>query len=153
MGSDVRITGAEELEALSRRLKASAAGDLRKELLKGIRESGKPTVRDVKASARERLPHSGGLAAKVAGSTFGLRTRTSGNTVGVRIVGNSRSVKSLRALNSGVLRHPVFGHDVWVSQNIAPGFFSDPIEKDADHIRDSIRAAMAEVARKLERPL
>ena len=144
--------GARELETVARRMKAVGRGDLRKELLKGIRVAAKPAVQDVKASARANLPRRGGLADQVARSSFGVRTRLTGNSAGVRIAGTSRSVKSLRAINEGRLRHPVFGNrKVWREQRLEPGFFTDPIEKRAPEIRRGIQQVMTKIANDVER--
>jgi hypothetical protein len=146
------VTGVGELDAVARRLKAAGRGDLRKELLKGIRAQGKPAIADVKRSARATLPTRGGFADLVARSSYGMRTRLSGDKMGVSIVGTGRSVKSLRAINAGRLRHPVWGNrDVWVEQHIEPGFFDGPIEKRADDIRRGIQKVLADIANKVER--
>jgi hypothetical protein len=146
------VTGTHELEAVAKRLKAVGRGDLRKELLKGIRAQGKPAIADVKKSARSTLPARGGFADLVARSSYGTRTRLGGNSVGVSIVGTSRSVKGLRAINAGRLRHPVYGNrDVWAEQQIKPGFFDGPIEKRADDIRRGINKVLADIAKKVER--
>lgn len=144
--------GARDLELVGKRLKAQGRGDLRKELLKGIRTEAKPAVADVKASARANLPQRGGLAAIVGGSSFGVRTRLTGNSAGVRITGTSRSVKGMRAINAGRLRHPVFGNrKTWAEQHVEPGFFSEPIERRAPQIRGGIERVMKRIANDVER--
>lgn len=144
--------GARELEIVARRLKETGNSGLKKELLAGIRKEGKETVKDIKKSAADVLPHAGGLAELVSRSSYGIRTRLTGNSVGVSIKGTSRSVKSLRALNAGRLRHPVFGNrDVWVEQSVEPGWFDKPVERDADNIRQGIDRVLADIARKIER--
>jgi prophage DNA circulation protein len=146
------IRGAEQLEAVGRRLKGAAGAPLRRELLKGIRTGAKGTVQAIRDEARSTLPQSGGLAALVAGGQFGVRTRLTGQSAGVRIVGSSRSVRALRQLNAGRLRHPVYGNrNVWVSQGVEPGFFDRPIEKDVPTIRAAVDRAMSDVSRKIEK--
>lgn len=150
--ADFEVRGANQLEEVARRLKAAGAGDLRKELLAGIRAANKPVIAEIRASARENLPKSGGLAALIASSSYGTRTRTSGNSVGVQIRGTSRSVKGLRALNAGRLRHPVFGNrSTWVEQSVTPGFFSKPIEKSKEELRHGIETVLADIAKRIER--
>src|SRR6266540_2194860 len=120
--------GARQLEALAKRLKAAGAGELRKELLRGIRESNKATIRKIRTNAASTLPQRGGLAAKVAKSKIATRTRTSGASVGVEIKGTDKSV-NLSRLNEGKLRHPVFGNKkVWKKQSVKSGWFDDPIK-------------------------
>src|SRR5690242_12010056 len=91
---DLRVTGADDLERVGKRLREVGAGDLRKELLRGIREAGKPVILDVRKSALETLPRRGGLAALVAKSKFATRTRVSGKNVGVQIKGTGKNPKS-----------------------------------------------------------
>lgn len=144
--------GARDLERVARRLKETGRKDLRKDLLAGIRKEGKDTVKDIKASAAAELPHRGGLAELVSRSSYGIRTRMSGNSIGVRVQGTSRSVKSLRALNAGRLRHPVYGNrNVWVEQQVEPGWFDKPIERDADNIRRGVDRVLDDIARRIER--
>lgn len=146
------VEGAHELEAIAKRLKAVGRGDLRKELLAGIRKEGKPAVAAVRASARARLPQRGGLAEIVGRSSFRVRTRLTGNQAGVQITGTGRSVKGLRSINAGRLRHPVFGQrDAWAEQVVAKGFFDEPIEDRADNIRRGINKVLADIAKKVER--
>jgi hypothetical protein len=149
-GGDIVIVGANQLDALSKRLKAagSEGKQLRKELLKAIRDAAKPAVGDVKRSVDQRIPSSGGLARKVRVG-IGVRTRASGPKTGVRIV--ARNKINVEALNAGRLRHPVFGNtNVWVQQRVEPGWFTKPIEARQDEIRGSVVDAIDRIARKVE---
>lgn len=144
--------GAEQLEAVGRRLKGTAGAPLRRELLAGIRAGTKSTVQDIREEARTTLPHRGGLAALVAGGQFAARTRLTGSGAGVRIVGSSRSIRSLTQLNAGRLRHPVFGdRATWVTQFVAPGFFDLPIQRNLPNIRAAVDKALSDVSRKIEK--
>lgn len=149
---DVELHGAEDLAKVARALKAAGDRDLRKELLRGFRMGAKPTIKDVRASALSTLPHRGGLATYVAKASIGVRTRLSGskgNEVGVQI--KAKKGRGLAAMNAGKFRHPVFGRKEFVTQKVTPGWFSKPIEKNADQIRSSLERVMAEVANKIER--
>jgi len=173
MSESFRITGADDLETLAKRLKSAGDNDLKKELLRGIRETNKPTIAKVRKSAAENLPKRGGLAAKVAKDPIGTRTRLTGDSAGVRI-----SRKRGRGLNEGRLRHPVFaknrtrlgrktgraktGHVLggedrkewtWVGQTVAKDWFNKPIEDDAPKIRDALQRVMQDVAAKITRGL
>ena len=148
MAADLRITGAEDLAALSRKLKAAGehGKGLRKELLKEIRLAAKDTVTAVKANA-DTLPKHGGLARRFKRG-IGVRT-TTGRVVGVRIV--AKNGYDVEGINRGIVRHPVFGNrDKWVSQQVPPGWFTNPIEKDEDHLRRSVLDAIDNIAKKLE---
>lgn len=145
--TEVRVD-AHEIEALARRLKEAGRGDLRKELLRGIRQASKPTVLAIKARARERLPSSGGLADRIARSSMGTRTRLGGKSVGVQIY--ARNAYNLRRINQGIVRHPVYGNrNAWVTQRVEPGWFDDPILERLDDVRDEIARVIEDVAAKL----
>lgn len=149
---DFTITGAKELEKLGRQLKEAGHGGLRRGLLAAIRKSNKPTIAKIRLSALERLPKRGGLAAEVAASKIGTRTRLTGGSVGVQIKGTG--LRNLRTLNAGKLRKPVFGNrEVWVEQDVPEGFYDDPINADKPRIQRSIQQAMHDTAKQITRGL
>jgi len=138
VGSDSR-----EIRELARRLKSAGRGDLRKDVLRGIRESNKPTIRKIRANALATLPSSGGLAAKVAASKISTRSRMTGNSAGVIIRGTDKRI-NLNRLNDGNLRHPVFGNRRnWAEQSVQAGWFDDPIKGDLPQILSSVRRVIA----------
>lgn len=150
MVDDLRVTGAEELAQVTARLKAAGEGELRKELLRGLRNAAKPMVTAARESARDTLPHRGGLNEVVAGSRFAVRTRTSGRNPGVRVV--ALSSHNLRLMDRGVVRHPVFGNrDVWRTTRVRPGWFSGRLEREAPEIRQQLVRVMDGVAERITR--
>jgi hypothetical protein len=155
--SDFEVQGAEQLEALAKRLKAAGAGDLRKELLRGIRETNKPTIEDIRKSALDTLPRRGGLADRIARSKISTRTRTAGRQAGVEIkgvgiAGASGKKHDIARLNKGLLRHPLFGNrDRWYGQGVRAGWFNNPIEKRKPEIQRGLQRVMEDVARKVAR--
>ena len=152
MSEDISVQGADNLEALARRLKEAGGTELRKEMLKGIREGVKPVIPDIRKSAESILPKAGGLNDVIAKSKIGVRTRLSGENAGVSVRGTGG--KQLSDMNRGRLRHPVYGNrSTWVQQSIPAGWFDKPVEKDIDKIRSSIQHVMEDVAAKIARPL
>lgn len=141
--------GAHQLEVLARRLKATGDRELRKELLRGIREGTKGTKPKIANSLASRLPKRGGLAARMATSRITTKTKLSGRTVGVTL--EARAPHDIRGMNAGRLRHKVFGREQWVDQDIEPGVFTDPIEEDAPEIRDAVQRVMRNLADRIER--
>lgn len=135
-------------------LRFKEAGDegkgLKRELLRTIREAGKPAIADVRASALGQLPRRGGLAQRVADSKFATQTRLGAKTAGVRIVGKSKF--KIQFMDKGTVRHPVFGNRrAWVLQSVRPNWFDKTIENAADHgMRDAIVAAIEDVSRRVE---
>lgn len=148
---EVEVQGSAELGRLARELKDAGHGDLRKALLAGIRDAGKPILADAKKHAAADLPQTGGLAAQVAGSKFAVRTSlaASGASVKLLVTNNKNLIKST---NAGSIRHPVFGNtDVWEQQSVKGGWFSDTAKGSADEFRDAIYKAMRKVAADIER--
>jgi hypothetical protein len=121
-------------------------------MLAGIRAEAKPAIPDIRQNAREVLPHRGGLYAIIANSKIGVRTRTSGRSVGVTVQANNPH--DIRSLNAGRLRHPLYGDkDHWFSQTVEPGWFDKPLIERAPVIRTRIKRVLDDVGRDLTRGL
>lgn len=145
----VTTTGAGKLLRLSAAIKAAGDKDLERALRRAMQRGGKPLKAAARQGALERLPKRGGLAERVAGSKFGVRTSSAGKRAGVRVIG--RSGYDLQGMDEGLIRHPVRGNRKrWVSQEIAPGWFSDAEEAKAPAVRDELVQAIDELAAKLE---
>lgn len=146
---NLEIRGANQLADLSKRLKAAGEDGkgLRRELYRGIQRSTKPLKADARANT-SRLPQSGGLAALIAKGKLTTKTRAGGANVGVRIVAKGTAVRST---DKGLVRHRVFGRDVWVTQPVPPGWFTDAMQAGAPQVRREVLDAMQTVARKIAR--
>jgi len=140
-----------QMQMLAKRLREAGNGkELRKELLRGIWNSNRTTIAKIRPHAKATLPARGGLADLVANSRIATRSRLSGANASVQIQGTGRM--RLSDLNSGRLRHPVFGNrSNWVEQQVPEGWFDDPIRSDLPQIRSSIQRVMDDVARKITR--
>lgn len=149
---EVRITGAEDLRALGKRLRA--AGDegkgLRKELLAGIRGVAKgPLTEQLQQAAARRLPARGGLAAGTAKKLkVAVRTRLSGQQAGVTAVVAVAEL-DLPKMEAGKLRHPTYGRKPWVTQKIEAGIFGEAVEQTAGAVVQAIGDALDRVAGRL----
>ena len=149
MTADFEIRGSQDLATLAKRLKDAGRNDLRKELLKGVRESGASTVLEIRESALENLPRRGGLAAKVAAEKASVRSTWAASGARVQL-----KRKRGRGLNAGRLRHPVGGNrDVWVQQKVNADWFDDPIRDAAPGIRRMIVAVIERICDKIVRGL
>jgi hypothetical protein len=148
VSADFRVTGADQIARAARALKAQGPGGVqgRKELLRAIQSGTKELKADIKASARSSLPTRGGLNEVIAQSPISTRTRTTGNSVGVRIVATGKPLRDIEATNRGRLRHPVFGNrKVWVQQTIPAGWFDRPLQAGAPKVRTELLAAMQRI--------
>ena len=144
MTDDFSVTGADSFLALSKALKAAGRGEMRKALAKGLRDGAKPLIPLTRAAARQQLPHAGGLADLVAGTPQRIQVRTGADTAGVRlVVGKRRS--GARGADEGTIRHPVFGHSVYVDQSVAPGWFTDTASKNVHVVLPALEAAITDV--------
>lgn len=142
------IHGAEQLAALSRRLRAAGEKDLQRELSKAITASMKPLRTALPRSALAKLPRRGGLAKRVAGSKLRNTRRNTGRAVGLRLT--ATNADNIRRIDRGEVRHPVFGHGPWQTQRVTPGWFTEPTQALAPQARAQVEAAMNEVTRKIE---
>lgn len=148
MSDDFTVRGAEQFLALSKRLKAAGEKELRKELNRGLREAAKPLAKLTKQEALRSLPSRGGLAALVASSPQKVQVRTGASTAGVRIVVGKKG-GGARAADEGLIRHPVFGKPVFVTQPVTPGWFSETADRNAPAIRDEVAAVLEDFTRKV----
>ncbi len=149
--------GAEQFFALSRRLKVAGDKDLRRELYRGLNRAMKPLITEVRASALETLPKTGGLAAEIAGSKMRTQRRTGAKSVGVKLIvtgptlGSMGRGRDIGAINRGRLRHPLFGdRHHWYLQTVTPGWFSKPTDSSGPAVREQLLVAMKTVADKIE---
>lgn len=150
MPVDLRISGVDQLEAVARRIKEAGDKELRRELLRGINRALKPAKAEVQRAALADLPKRGGLNQLVASSKIGSRTRTAGRDPAVFLTG-TKSGHDLRSIDRGRLRHPVFGTDTWVDQDIKPGWWSQTLAGQVPSIRREVVNALEDVARRLAR--
>lgn len=75
-------------------------------------------------------------------------------TVGIRVVAFAKSGKGvdLDRLDRGRLRHPLFGNRRhWFEQPVPPGWFSRPMERNADVVQNELKKAVAEIERDIEK--
>jgi hypothetical protein len=105
----------------------------------------------IQREAMSTLPAKGGLNAWVADATAQVIGSSSGRTAAV-LVRARKSGHDLRSINSGAVRHPVFGR--WVGgqadQNVKPGYFSRPMERVvAPAVTAAIGVVMTETADEL----
>lgn len=146
--ADFELRGANQLHVLAERLREAGRGDLRKELLRGIRGSAKKAIPDIRQSAYRTLPRRGGLAERVGQQGYGVQTRLAGSSASVRLAG--KGMKELRDIDAGRLRHPVFGdRKTWSQQSVTPGFFSNAVARRAPSIRKDIEKAMGNIANRV----
>jgi hypothetical protein len=128
----VHATG-KDIATISRELRKTADGKmLRKQLSKDLRKAVAPLLPAVRASIGN-IPTTGGkstgLRARMQKATR-LSVITAGKSASVSILVDPKKMpdgeKALPAYMEGTKgrwRHPVYGHDVWVTQDSHPFFY------------------------------
>jgi hypothetical protein len=148
----IEISGPEALERLSRRLKdvgagISQEGSLRKELSQAIMKSTAPLKIAIPESADKSLPRHGGLNRDIAGSKITTRRRTYSRGTGVRV--ETRNAYAIGKINQGHVRHRVYGHNVWVTQEVTPGFWDRPIKEIGPAVRVELEVALNKIVKRI----
>lgn len=141
----IEIRGAEQLAALTRRLKEAADKELQKELRKGIKLALDPLRKELPKSARDILPKKGGLAEKVAKSKYSISRKNTSRESGLRLV--AKNEYSLFKMDQGELKHPIPRRNPrkpkkWVKQRIRLGWASGPFDEKVPQARVEIEQAM-----------
>jgi hypothetical protein len=150
---ELRITGADQLRVLGAQLKAAGeqGQGLRRELLASMRALEKPLTDGVRSSARDMLPHRGGLNEWVAGSDIKFRNNLTGSAarIGARVVATKGS-HNLEGIDGGNVRHPVYGGSTWVSQSVRDGWFTKPLNAAAPEVTVMLSIAIRTITSQLE---
>ena len=139
-----------DMARVEKALHNAATKEMRTNLRKIMAEETKPTRTKIKKSALDTLPARGGAAkrfAKLPTQNTDFREKSAG----VKIV-LKRKGSDLQSLDKGRLRHPLFGNRKhWYEQSVAAGFFTKPIEEDADDLKRRISGRIDKYVNELER--
>jgi hypothetical protein len=150
---DITVTGADQLAALSKAIKAEgeAGKGLQKTVRESIRTSAKPLGKFVAVSAGRALPRRGGLGYKVAGATVSVTGNVSSRGISAKLKLKAKGY-DLPAMDRGRLRHPVYGNrHVWVTQLVHPKVFTEPFKEGAPTVKRDIEKGLLEVAARIEK--
>lgn len=138
--------GAAELREVAVRLRATGQVGLRTVMARNIRIATAPAADRVRESARTTLPHTGGLNEWVAEAVIKTSVTTGARTAGVALR-MRKTGHDLKAINAGIVRHPVYGNTkVWAVTHVTPGFFDKPLEAMKPEVTAACVAAMREAA-------
>lgn len=147
------VHAADKLGLVAATLRDLQDKGLTRELTKALNKATEELRRDALENAGEVLPQRGGLAERVE-STAKLSTRRrSGRNPGIRIM--AKGMPGLEQMDRrGRLRHPVWGNrNVWVTQEIKPGWFTEPMQDGKPEVAYRIEQALDELAVELARRL
>lgn len=153
-----------ELKELGANLRKIEGGkDLRKELVREIRDAAGP-ARNEARRAIKAMPSAGtrrggrSLRSAIA-QKVKIEARPTGRYVGARVsVGATESTRGFtqapRRTNSKSWRHPVFGNrNKWVSQRGQPDWFDGTMQSNRPRFRNAVTGAIDDFSRKIARLL
>lgn len=146
----IQLTGDQaKLLALQKRLREAGERGLSRELNKALKAAAEPIAADERQAA-ESLPSKGtdnhGIRAGIAASVKVSVTRSQRNP-GVRIRSNALLARA--STSSKGWRHPVFGHDRWVRQVMAPGWWPATALRHRAEATEKVRQAIDNTAKKI----
>jgi hypothetical protein len=170
--SDIRITNTGSLIELQRRLRAAGHENIRASMQRRLRHAAEPlrdelqsAIRGLDISSQGRRGRPGGpspttrpLRATIA-DAIRISVRTSGNpgaTVWLdkgRLPADMKSGRSdmATAINTGRIRHPVYGNKRrWVQQNATPLWWDNTIRKGRPRMEREAARVLDDVRRRLE---
>lgn len=145
--ADFEITGGEQLAAVQARLD-EAADTLQHDLTVAVEETARHHVVPAIRKGAQRLPRGGGLADKVAGQPYDVHVDELEAKVTVEV---SDGMRELEQIDAGTVTHQVWDTGVDVTQQVAPGFFSEPARDSEADVHHAIETTMGVTARNVTR--
>src|SRR4249919_2935090 len=124
---------------------------LQKRLRTGLQAAAKPLSERVVKEGAAGMPARGGLRARLESARGGVTASLAGRTVAVSIRIANREKDSLSALNSGLLRHPVFKTGAWTSQRVPAGTYDEAFKRGAPEATDRVNAEIAKALDEIAR--
>lgn len=165
MALEVRVSGAASLHRLAARMRAEGRKDLLKEMGDALSKAADPIKEKIRAEASEVMPAEGGYKVTFDKS-LKFRTQRKGADAASDVTLTTYATgtgerRDIRALNKGVLRHPVFGRsragkrkgeriaNPWAVTSIRSGFWDRGIKGAADEAEKHMRDVIDDYARRL----
>ena len=139
------VDGGDHADKIARVLKDAGDDELERAVERQVDQATRRMAADAKAAAK-KLP--GGLAKRVAGSKIVAHRR------GDRVTITATGMHQLGLIDTGKVMHPVFGNgDVWATQSITAGWFSDPMDDGRDNVKRAVDDGLDDAAHTLARKL
>jgi len=110
---------------------------------KRIREVAAPIGAHVVAEGSASMPSRGGLAARLASGKPAVSILAKGASI------NLKKGANYKGLDSGVLRHPVYGNAKWVAQSVPEGTYTDAFHNLPPEARAELDRIMPDVMKEL----
>lgn len=153
--TDVELRDAGDIDALLKRIRQHGdAKAIRRELAAGLNRVSKPVREDMKESteAPPVLPTRNGLQALVARKQSVIANARGGKYAGLRILVRGKKGADVASIQSGRLRHPVFGRGAWVTQSegVKPRWMEESFDDQLPAVQKAMLQVIDEIARKVE---
>ena len=148
VGGQWTVNGsATELHVLSARLRATGQSGLKRNITVAVRTATVPARDAVRAELRATMPKEGGLNEWLAKASVTSTVLTGAKTAGVVIRGTKRG-HDLKAANTGIVRHPVYGHrDRWATTDVPAGWWEKALKPFRLPVLVALRLAMKATAK------
>lgn len=129
-------------------LLAGSDKQLQTALAKNTREAVAPIKREIPAEAQVRMPtRYGTVLAKAVKVSARVTAGTTIKAVVKIAAKGKKEPRDIKALDKGVLRHPLFGNRKhWYADAVRAGFVSDPIEWTRKRVVKGAQDAADQVA-------
>lgn len=167
--SSVQILGTGQLLELSRRLRAASGTPVQRNLSRRIRRAAEPLRNDLQSTIRSLSIRSGGRGSGKRGGTspttrplraaiaaaIRISVRTSGNP-GARVFVDKGllppDLKNMaQTINTGRIRHPVFGNRRrWSTQTATPLWWDQTVRRHTPRMTAEVARVLDDVRRQLE---
>lgn len=168
MGLEVRIDGAATLKRVAAQMRAESHKDLSRGMAKALDRSTEPVKASIRREADAAMPRSGGYQAAFSRSlNFRLSRRTGGQRAQVILrtyADGTKERRDIKALERGVLRHPVYGRsrrvtsgpragsrdaNPWAVTSIRGGFHKRGTDHAADEAQNALEHVITDYAQRL----
>jgi hypothetical protein len=148
-----RIEGAAELRRVAAQMRAQGRKDLSRQMDRALFRATKPIQAEIRAEAERSLP-SGYAATLTASLAWRQSRRTGGNRARLvlRTFADGRARRrDIRALEKGLLRHPLYGEyeQPWYNTRFQGGFHDRGTRRAMERASAELGKVVREFAQKL----
>lgn len=168
MSLEVRIQGAEKFRQVAQRMRTEGRKDLSRQMADALGKTTIPVQQEIRRETEAAMPSEGGYRALISASlAWRISRRLGGQRAQIILATYADGLKErrdIRALNRGILRHPVYGRsrkikvgvkagtilpNPWAVTAVRGGFHERGTEQAIEHAQDEMRRVVAEFADRL----
>lgn len=152
MSIEFEVSGSARLHVLAAQIRAAGQKGLGQEMAKALNTAATPLQASVREESARTLPRG---YAPVFSESLRFRTalRTAARTASLRLTtyaDGKRQRRDIRAINQGLVRHPLFGRRTrWYVTRVQPGFFDRGTRDAADQAEKKMLTVLDDFAERL----